>query len=478
MRTMTANLRMFVFSALAAACASAGSGDQDPSSAAEAAGAAGTAVTSGGATVGTGGASGNSAASGTAGTSGIPGTTSMAGAGGTTGAGGTAGGTGGSLPSVAVGCDTSAQPPGTWKNVTPPGMNVSAGWGGCEVILIDPLRPSDIYLNCDFNGTWKSTDCGVTWQKVNTGMNGAELDKGRQWSAAIPMDPARGSGTPPWLYTTLGYGRGGLWKSVNGGRDWTDAWGTRIFAPDGVTNISSDVGSDVALIYTVDESDPNYLVAVLHGYFGSGGNTGMFVTTDGGATWIVHKATAFNFTNHADVFYAIDRTTWMVTHLTDSGGQHADVYRTTDAGQTWKVVLPGKFLSNQVGIGMQIYRHGSTVYVPSAEGMHAIFKSTDKGATWTEIKLDVSQAFAIVATTKDLYITGGANLWDHDFKIEHASLTNDTVWTHDPVPVGINLTGGGIGTGIPGWAVATHDGAHDIIVTSNYMGGAWRYVVP
>jgi hypothetical protein len=387
------------------------------------------------------------------------------------------------MPMPAMGCDKAAQEPGTWKDVTPPGIGLDAAcpgnncsWGGCQTILLDPVRPSDIYLNCDNRGTYKSMDCGMTWQKVNTGANGDVLNQGRQWTGLLPVDSSRGPDTPPTLYMTLGYGKLGFWRSTNGGKDWTDAWGTNIVLADG-TNVAKDVGVDVGLVYAPDPSDPNYLVAVLHGYFGSADNSGIFVSTNHGDKWVDTKVKQFSFTGHADVFYALDRTTWMVTHVT-SAAPHADVYRTTDSGQTWNVVVTDKFLSNQVGIGMQVYRVGSAIYVPAYQGMSAIFKSTNNGATWTEIKLDMAQVFAMVATSKDLYITGGASLWDGTVKIEHASLTNDTVWKSDPVPTGLKSVPGGIATVMPGWAVSTNDGAHDIIVTSNYAAGAFRYVVP
>jgi hypothetical protein len=470
---------------LGAACSSVDAGEEPAPAGDDTTSGAGTTTIPAGA-AGSGGTSASPGGGGNAtpvvGKGGAGGAPGAAGASGSTGSGGSG------VTAAAMGCDPTVQQPGTWKDVTPPGLGLNTGcpgnacsWAGCQTIMLDPMRPSDMYLSCDFRGTYKSTDCGVTWQKVNTGTNGADLDRGRQWSSSLPVDPSRAPGAPPSLYMTLGYGRLGLWKSVNGGRDWTNTWSDNIFAADGVTNISRDVGSDLGLIYSVDETDPSYMVAVLHGYTGSGGNNGIFVTTDGGAKWVVHGAGKFTFHNHSDVFFPIDRTTWMVTHLAQEAGQQADVYRTTDSGATWNVVLPNKFLSNQVGIGMQIYRHGSTFYVPSYQGMHALFKSTDKGATWSEIQLDIGQAFAIVATSKDLYIAGGASLWDHDYKVEHASLTQDTVWTHDPAPKAIQFpTGntGNIGTSVPGWAVATNDGAHDIIVTSNYIGGAWRYVVP
>lgn len=116
------------------------------------------------------------------------------------------------------------------------------------------------------------------------------------------------------------------------------------------------------------------------------------------------------------------------------------------------------------------------MYVPSNQG--GVYKSTDRGASWTKISVPFQQVFTVFASATDLYVTGGKDLWDRSFKIPHASLQNDTVWIDDPVPSGLTFASSGIKTGAPGWGVATSDGTHTILVTSNYTDGAWRYVVP
>jgi hypothetical protein len=64
------------------------------------------------------------------------------------------------------------QVPGTWQNVTASGMKMSGDFiNGPMTVLTDQAKPSDIYVNVGHDGTWKSTDFGVTYTKVSTGIN-------------------------------------------------------------------------------------------------------------------------------------------------------------------------------------------------------------------------------------------------------------------------------------------------------------------
>jgi hypothetical protein len=370
---------------------------------------------------------------------------------------------------------TYAQQPGTWKNVTPHALDsaLRAGksWGGVQYALGDPVRHSDLWASADCQGTWKSTDYGLTWTHINTGTNGAAVNGGRQWSQAIDLNPNRDPATSPTIYTTLGYGTGNIWKSTDDGVNWTNIWNNNQYASDGVTNISSDLGGDMARVQVVDKSGPDHLIAYLHSYWGTGGNNGLFESTDGGGKWIDHKAQTFNFQPHADGGYAFDATTWAVLHGTT--WPNNVLYRTTDGGSTWGTAASNLAMStsnsaNPLTIGVVSYLAGSP-----------LLKTTDKGATWTPISAAGNCGSALCATaTKHIYISTGS---DANFKVRHASVGNDASWTDDPVPNPADLYWGSSSTAYnatPNVFVATYDGTHAIIVSANWEGGIWRYVEP
>jgi hypothetical protein len=185
----------------------------------------------GGATAGTnpgtagsgrGGTAGSGAGSGSGGLGGSGPSTGGAGAG-KGGAGGAAA-RGGSGPAAGAGGDM--RPPHVvgkcdglgavdqWEEISPPGMVKEPPYTGALVALVDTNTAGTVYVTTSRSGIFKSTDCGASWVKTNTGRNGDQLDAGLIWSAAL--DPV----SPDTLYALAGYGPAGLWKSTNGGVDW------------------------------------------------------------------------------------------------------------------------------------------------------------------------------------------------------------------------------------------------------------------
>src|SRR5664279_460463 len=65
-----------------------------------------------------------------------------------------------------IGTANAAQQPGTWVNITPTGMKMTGDYtDGPIAANVDPVRPSDIYVQAQYDGCYKSTDFGLTWQK-------------------------------------------------------------------------------------------------------------------------------------------------------------------------------------------------------------------------------------------------------------------------------------------------------------------------
>jgi len=89
---------------------------------------------------------------------------------------------------------------GGWLNISPPGSNYASTYSGINAVAVRPDNPAIIYTGADSNGMFRSTDCGATWARVNTGQNATALSSGRPWSLVI--DPI----TPDVMYTVQGYG--------------------------------------------------------------------------------------------------------------------------------------------------------------------------------------------------------------------------------------------------------------------------------
>jgi len=70
-------------------------------------------------------------------------------------------------------------------------------------------------------GILKTTDCGATWVKIDTGAHQKEIDSGRNWTIVRSIRVIRKS-----FIQRPGLRRRGLYKSVNGGVDWQQIFTT------------------------------------------------------------------------------------------------------------------------------------------------------------------------------------------------------------------------------------------------------------
>ena len=199
-------------------------------------------------------------------------------------------------------------------------------------------------------------------------------------SAAVTGVP----GKPNLFY--FGATGGGVWKTLDGGRSWE--------------NISDGFfGGSIGSV-EVAKSDPNVI------YVGGGEKTvrgnvssgyGVWKTVDGGKTW---QESGLSKSRHiprlrvhptnADIVYAA--VMGNIYKPTNERG----IYKSTDGGKSWKKIL---FVNNQAGavdltldpnnprvLYASTWRVQRTPYSLSSGGEgSALWKSTDSGATWTEI---------------------------------------------------------------------------------------------
>ena len=142
---------------------------------------------------------------------------------------------------------------GTWNQIGP--QNFSS-----DALAIDPVTPTTLYSATTISGgkVSKSTDGGATWQIIGNGYTGSGV-------GFLAIDPQ----TPLTVYAS-GF-NGGLFKTVNGGANWT--------------SINVGLGGPIAI-------DPlNPLIV-----YGSSNSTGVFKSTDGGNTFTaISKAPALIF---------------------------------------------------------------------------------------------------------------------------------------------------------------------------------------
>ncbi|TXG36112.1 T9SS type A sorting domain-containing protein [Seonamhaeicola maritimus] len=205
-------------------------------------------------------------------------------------------------------------------------------------LMIDKNNPNNMYFcvpksslklewvgdSCQSWGVHKSSDGGVTWSEINTGLP-TSLDVAR-----IAFDP-NDSNT---LYAAVIDSGGGLFKSTNGGTSWAEVVST--------TAISGASGiNDIHF----DEDGKAYITA---GFKNVGvDDGGLWVSDDNMATWT--KIFDYPWTNRVEVS-KLDTQTIMVSTLpnTNVDRRNAGTFLSKDAGQTWVKFNKGNGQSDRV----------------------------------------------------------------------------------------------------------------------------------
>jgi len=478
------NIAVYLSLLMACSCASSSGGDD---SAASAAGSAGTGEANSGAsgaggnasTLGSTGGSSNTGGnragngnddagagqtvggSGAGGSKGLGGGSGNGGAAGSRGVGGGAGSSGAGGSNVIGDSGPATGELGVWQDVTPAGISLDPNYPynaanfGVQDVLVDPLRPTDFYAFTCYSGVWKSSDYGLTWSKVSTGTNGAILDQGRMWTAAIASSAARQASAPPTLFTVDGYGsKPGLYKSTDGGVN---------FAYIDVS--AAGLGNDVYAL-DVDPYDSQHMLMGFHG-------AGVAESVDGGATWTnrtgsVAGSSIYPFfvdTGNA----ATTRTTWITE---PQWGNNSDgMWRTTNGGGAWSRLNDvehwhGCAQAFNAGNGV-IFAAGNSISPGSG-----VFKSTDAGATWTKVYGGSDNG--VYGTKSHLYAsfgwaTGSAQYNGGAPQLAVGGATGSG-WSSVTAPKAM-------------WngtkrAATSFDGKHSVIVSGNWGSGMWRYIEP
>lgn len=297
------------------------------------------------------GGAGKAGSSNTAGTGGKSG----GGDGGKAGSSSSAGNNNAGGPAHVVrGCtDDSDQPAevGVWEDITPEPLRGKQYAGGTP--LVHPADPAIVYISSgDGGGLFKSTDCGATWVHVNTGVNGDQMDRGRLWS--MVMDPIE----PDTIYSVNGYGALSLWKTTNGGVDWTD-----LFPPG--SEVANTAVGNFASIVAMDPTDHLHLVVAFHnGCQGDWGPNCQAETLDGGDNWRLLKAPT---SGEGSGVVIINKTTWVA-------GAFEGLYRTGDSGETWDLVI------NATAPHYQMYTSPDGRYFIGTQS--GVITSSGDGAEW------------------------------------------------------------------------------------------------
>lgn len=229
-------------------------------------------------------------------------------------------------------------------------LNWAAAYGGDGGEVSFNLSDSNYILGeTQYNGVFRTTNGGVTWNSAQSGLSGGE---NAAWVGPIEVHPTT-SGT---FYTA----RQRVYRSTNNGGSWT--------AISGNINGSSSVRE-----LTISKSNPSIMFAT------SGSQ--VFKSTDAGATW---SNVTSGLPNRTITTVEVHPTNSSLVFLTFSGFGTDKVYKSTNGGSSWSSIdgpLPDSPV-NDIYIATDNPGMPNTYFVATDIG---VFITEDDGANWTEV---------------------------------------------------------------------------------------------
>ena len=247
--------------------------------------------------------------------------------------------------------------------------------GRIHDIAIDPKDPAILYVGTAGGGIWKSTNKGTTWKDIF----GSQPDSSFGALAIFAKDSNivwAGSGEQNNRQSSS-WG-GGVYRSTNGGETWTHV---------GLHDTRS-IGRVV-----LDPVDPNVAyVAAVGNLWAANVERGVFKTTDAGKTWkkslfiddVTGATDIVMDPRDAKVLYAATYQRMRSACCFNGGGPGSAIYKTTDAGATWKKLEGGLPAGDKGRIGLAIAMSKPDVLVATVEAAAGggLFRTEDAGATW------------------------------------------------------------------------------------------------
>ena len=263
-----------------------------------------------------------------------------------------------------------------WRMVGP-----SRG-GRVTAVAGDPVHKLVFYFGATGGGIWKTEDGGIGWRNVSDGF----VKTGSVGALAVS------SSNPDIVYAGMGeacvrgnasYGDG-VYKSTDAGKTWTNV---------GLVSTRS-IGR-----VRIHPTNPNLVyVAAFGDPWGPSPDRGVYRSKDGGATWEKilfrgNQAGAIDLImdpNNPDVMYASTLEEQRYPWGFRSAGPGTALYKTTDGGDHWvdlsdRPGLPAG-VKGRIGVALAPSRPERVWAIIDSElGKKGVYRSDDAGQTWRHL---------------------------------------------------------------------------------------------
>ena len=251
-------------------------------------------------------------------------------------------------------------------------------------IKTQPENESVWYVATGSSGVWKTVNAGTTWTPIFD-------DQPSYSSGCITLDPSN----PDVVWVGTGENVGGrhvaygdgIYRSDNGGTTWK--------------NMGLKKSEHISEIIVHPDNSDVVWVAVQGPLWTSGGERGLYKTTNGGTSWkrVLGNDQWTGVTDimidprNPQILYAATWDRHRTVAALMGGGPGTALYRSDDGGENWTKLTEGLPESNMGKIGITISPQNPDVVYAAIEldrTQGAVYRSSNRGASWTKMSDTVS----------------------------------------------------------------------------------------
>jgi photosystem II stability/assembly factor-like uncharacterized protein len=241
-----------------------------------------------------------------------------------------------------------------FRSIGPAGMS-----GRIADIAVYEADPNIFYVGAAHGGVWKTINGGTTFD-----------DQFQHDGLMSIGDIAVAQNNPDLVWVGTGESNNrqstswgdGVFKSTDGGKTYT--------------NVGLRTSRHINRIVIDPRNTDNVFVAATGPLFGSGGERGVYKTSDGGRTWKqvlkVDQDTGANDIvmdpSDSRILYASTYQRRRTACCMNGGGAGSGIWKSTDGGETWTRLTKGLPEGSLGRIGLDVYRRRPNVLYALVEG--------------------------------------------------------------------------------------------------------------
>ena len=238
------------------------------------------------------------------------------------------------------------------------GVNVGGKYESYEFRNVGPTRGGRVttvtgtvsemgtfYLGASGGGVWKTYDYGTTWNNVSDGY----FSTPSIGDIAVAQNDANivyvGTGSDG-LRSNVIVGKG-VYRSIDGGETWN--------------HIGLEKTGQIGAVEIDPRSNDTVYVAAIGNAFAPNEDRGLYKTTDGGENWnkvlFISKTVGIvdveMHPSNPNIVYAsawkTERKPWTIISGGEIGSGEGGIYKSIDAGKTWKKINEGEGIPYHMG---------------------------------------------------------------------------------------------------------------------------------